>query len=32
VRNQARAGAKEDAVWTGVARVLLNIEEFTTRQ
>lgn len=29
---QQKRGAKEEAVWNGVARVLLNAEEFTTRE
>ena len=32
VRQQRKLGAKEEAVWAGVARVLLNLEEFTTRE
>jgi cytochrome c553 len=29
---QRKLGAKDDAVWFGVARTLLNLEEFTTRE
>jgi hypothetical protein len=32
VQQQQRAGAKEETVWAGVGRVLLNLEEFTTRE
>jgi hypothetical protein len=31
IEKQRRLGAKEEAIWFGVARVLLNREEFTTR-
>ena len=29
---QRTAGSKDEAVWLGVARVLLNLDEFTTRE
>ena len=29
---QRKLGAKDEAVWLGVARVLLNLDEFTTRE
>jgi hypothetical protein len=32
VEAQRRLGASDDAVWAGVARALLNLEEFTTRE
>lgn len=32
IETQQKRGAKEDATWNGVARVLLNMEEFTTRE
>ncbi len=32
VRKQAALGASEEAIWTGVGRTLLNLEEFTTRE
>jgi hypothetical protein len=32
VAAQEKLGAKDDAVWFGVARTLLNLEEFTTRE
>ncbi|HUR53567.1 MAG TPA: DUF1553 domain-containing protein, partial [Gemmataceae bacterium] len=32
VQRQRASGAKEEAVWFGVARTLLNLEEFTTRE
>ena len=32
VEEQRRLGANEDAVWTGVARTLLNLDEFITRE
>jgi hypothetical protein len=32
VEKQHKLGAKAEAVWLGVARVLLNLEEFTTRE
>jgi len=32
VARQRTLGAKDDAVWFGVARTLLNLEEFTTRE
>ncbi len=32
VQRQRELGAKDDAVWFGVARTLLNLEEFTTRE
>jgi hypothetical protein len=32
VQRQRKLGAKDDAVWFGVARTLLNLEEFTTRE
>jgi hypothetical protein len=32
VERQQQLGATADAVWTGVARTLLNLEEFTTRE
>jgi mono/diheme cytochrome c family protein len=32
VEAQRRLGAGDEAVWTGVARTLLNLEEFTTRE
>ncbi len=32
VERQLRAGAKEEAVWRGVARTLLNLDEFITRE
>ena len=32
VAAQKKLGAKDEAVWLGVARVLLNLEEFTTRE
>jgi hypothetical protein len=32
VTRQRTLGANEDAVWFGVARTLLNLEEFTTRE
>ena len=32
VETQRRLGASEDAIWAGVARALLNLEEFITRE
>ncbi|MBN9119421.1 MAG: PSD1 domain-containing protein [Planctomycetes bacterium] len=32
VQRQRKLGATDDAVWFGVARTLLNLEEFTTRE
>jgi hypothetical protein len=32
VRRERRLGAGDEAVWFGVARALLNLEEFTTRE
>ncbi len=32
VAAQEKLGAKEEAVWFGVARTLMNLEEFTTRE
>jgi hypothetical protein len=32
VQRQRELGAKDDAVWLGVARTVLNLEEFTTRE
>jgi hypothetical protein len=32
LQRQRKLGAKDDAVWLGVARTLLNLEEFTTRE
>ena len=32
VAAQRKLGAKDEAVWTGVARTLLNLEEFITRE
>ena len=32
VMEQERQGQKEQPVWTGVARTLLNLEEFITRE
>jgi hypothetical protein len=32
VQRQQKLGAKDEAVWFGVARTLLNLEEFTTRE
>jgi hypothetical protein len=32
VQKQRKLGAKDEAVWFGVARTLLNLEEFTTRE
>lgn len=32
IDRQEKHGAKEEMVWLGVARVLLNLEEFTTRE
>jgi hypothetical protein len=32
VDRQQQRGAKDDLVWTGVARTLLNLEQFTTRE
>lgn len=32
IETQRKAREKEEAVWIGVARVLLNLEEFTTRE
>jgi hypothetical protein len=32
VQTQQKLGANEDAIWTGVARTLLNVEEFITRE
>ena len=32
LKDQQRLGAKEESMWSGVARVLLNMEEFTTRE
>lgn len=32
VETQTQLGAGQDAVWAGVARALLNLEEFTTRE
>ncbi len=32
VQRQRELGAKDEAVWFGVARTLLNLEEFTTRE
>jgi hypothetical protein len=32
IASQRKLGAKDEAVWAGVGRVLLNLEEFTTRE
>lgn len=32
IATQKKLGAKDEATWIGVARVLLNLEEFTTRE
>ncbi|MDB5339761.1 MAG: hypothetical protein JWN70_5380 [Planctomycetaceae bacterium] len=32
VERQSQAGAKEEAVWRGVARTLINLDEFITRE
>jgi len=32
IERQHRLGAKEEIVWFGIARTLLNLEEFTTRE
>lgn len=32
VQAQQKLGAKEESVWTGVARTLINLEEFITRE
>jgi hypothetical protein len=32
VEAQEKTGAKEEAIWTGVARTLLNLDEFITRR
>jgi Protein of unknown function (DUF1553)/Protein of unknown function (DUF1549) len=32
IDSQKKRGAKDDALWNSVARVLLNMEEFTTRE
>ncbi len=32
VQRQRELGAKDEAVWFGIARTLLNLEEFTTRE
>jgi hypothetical protein len=32
VETQEKLGAGEQAVWNGVARALLNLAEFTTRE
>ena len=32
VQRQRKLGAKEETVWFGLARAILNLEEFTTRE